>query len=146
MELTRNLTFETTTGETTVELRMFGALHGWDMQRRYITFAGSDAKNDADFRKEYTMEVLQFATVLKGELRIPLSTPDLIENHLQSWQNLELVFKAVLEHNGIDPEAHAARANVWADNGAEMATSFMAALSTVMTPAIESMLNRIVKE
>ena len=128
----------TESGPVQVRINAFAALTGWDIQRRYITFAASDAKNDQDFRRDFTLEILSYAKVLKDDREIPLSTGALIDNHLQSWQNVETVFKEILLHNGIDPETHADRTNYWAKAGGEMAIAFIAECSKMLGPAFEA--------
>lgn len=125
-------------GTTKVQISTFPAMTGWDLQRQYITFAASDAKNDRDFRRAFTLEILTFAKVLKDNREIPLTTDALIDNHLQTWENVERVFKAVLLQNGIDPDTHADRTNYWAKAGGEMAVAFIAECSKLMGPAFES--------
>lgn len=130
-----------------LDIKKFAALDGWDIQRRYISFAASDPRRDKDFRREFTLEILSYVTVVKeGGQVIPLSTDALIDNHLGSWENVELAFKSALSENGIDPDTHANRANIWADAGAEMATSFIAAASQLIGPAFEMVGNVHAKE
>ncbi len=124
------------------EIRKFAALDGWDIQRRYVSFAASDPTRDREFRRDFTMEILSYCTVIKAKgNEIPLSTDALIDNHLGSWQNVELLFKAVLSENGIDPETHANRTNHWAEAGSEMAIAFIAHCSTLIGPAFEAVGN-----
>ena len=67
---------------------------------------------------------------------LPLSTDALINNHLGSWENVRDVFEEILRQNGIDPKTHADNPNYWAKAGAEMATSFIAATSDLLGPAL----------
>jgi len=116
-----------------VEISRFPALDGWDIQQRFIEFAAS---HDKTFRRAYTLEVLAYAVVINNGARIEMKTPQLIDNHLGSWQNVESVFEAILEHNGIDPKTHADRPVFWEKAGAEMATSFAVEITRIMGPAI----------
>jgi hypothetical protein len=116
-----------------VEISNFSALEGWEIQNRFIEFASS---SDRDFRREFTFEVLAYAKVMVGGVEIPLKTDALINNHLQGWQNIKIVFEAVLMQNGIDPNTHADRPNYWSEAGAEMAVSFIAEAAKLMGPAL----------
>jgi hypothetical protein len=118
-----------------VKIIPFSALDGWDMQRKFIEFAAS---TDKDLRREYTFAVLAYAKVMtKDDREIPLTTGALIDNHLQTWQNVEGVFEAVLLANGIDPKTHADRPHYWQQAGAEMAIAFIAEATKLMGPAFE---------
>lgn len=124
----------TESGIKTLRLTKFKALDGWELQNGYINFAAS---RDAEFRKAYTLKILSYAVVLNGEQEIPLITDALIDNHLQSWQNVQAVFEEILTENGIDPKTHADRPDYWSDVGREMATSFLASCSELIKPALE---------
>lgn len=117
----------------TIEIGLFPALDGWDIQQRFVEFAAS---HDKDFRRAYTLEVLSYATAINNGARMELKTAALVNNHLGSWENIEKVFEGILLHNGIDPKTHADRPVFWEKAGAEMATSFIAELTRVMGPAI----------
>lgn len=116
-----------------IKIELFPALDGWEIQQRFIDFAAS---GDRDFRRAFTLEVLKYAKVVNGEQDIPLTTDALIDNHLQSWQNVQAVFEEVLMHNGIDPKTHADKPHYWADAGAEMAIAFIAEATKLMGPAL----------
>ncbi len=123
-------------GSRTIEVGLFPALDGWDIQQRFVEFAAS---HDKSFRRAYTLEVLSYATAVNNGARIELKTDSIISNHLGDWKNVERVFEAVLENNGIDPKTHADRPVFWEKAGAEMATAFIAEVSRVMGPAIKLM-------
>lgn len=116
-----------------IELHHFGALDGWEIQLKFLDFAASQ---DKAFRRAYVMEVLAYARVIIGENSIPLSTDAVIDNHLETWQNIQLVFESILRHNGIDPDSHADKPHFWANAGAEMAVSFVAKTIDLMGPAL----------
>lgn len=127
---------KTPSGETKfIRILKFAALDGWDIQAKFIEFAAS---TDREMRREFTMEVLSYAKVMSGEMEIPLSTSALIDNHLQTWPNIEAVFEEVLMVNGIDPKTHADKTHYWANAGAEMALAFIAEASKLMGPAMEA--------
>jgi hypothetical protein len=126
----------TSTGQRKIHLGHFAALDGWDIQHRFLAFAAS---NDKVERRTYVMEVLSYARVeIQGASdHIPLTTAALINNHLESWKNIEAVFNGILLKNGIDPETHATKTRFWADAGEEMAMAFIAACSSLIKPAME---------
>jgi hypothetical protein len=117
-----------------IEIRKFAALDGWDIQQRFIEFATS---MDKAFRREFTLEVLSYATVIVGESKLPLTTDALIDNHLQTWENVQKLFEEILIINGIDPKTHADKPMFWSNAGAEMAISFIAEASKLIGPALE---------
>ena len=117
-----------------VIVETFPALVGWDMQRRFVEFAAS---TDPKIRLQYTMDVLSYAKVLVGENEIPLSTNSLIDNHLESWENIKTVFEEVLRTNGINPETHANQPNYWTEVGAQMAMAFCAECVKLFGPVLE---------
>jgi hypothetical protein len=117
-----------------IQITLFSALEGWEFQRRFVEFAAS---TDADVRRQYTMDVLKFATVVVGSNEIPLSTSALIDNHLETWQNLKDVFEGVLAANGISPESHANQTHFWEKAGQEMAVAFIAEASKMIGPAMQ---------
>lgn len=132
-----NLEITTPSGPKSIAIGKFPAMDGWDIQERFITFAAS---HDKDFRREYTLEVLAYAHVdLPNGTKLPLSTDALINNHLGTWENVKEVFEEVLKQNGINPSTHADKPNYWSNAGAEMATSFIAAASELIKPAMELM-------
>lgn len=115
-----------------VKIDQFSPMDGWDIQRKFLDFAAS---TDKDFRIKYIMEVLSYAKVLVGEVELPMKTIALIDNHLETWRNIEVVFEAVLRQNEIDPATHAERPNYWAKVGGEMAVAFIAETTRLMGPA-----------
>jgi len=125
-----------------VIISLFKALDGWDMQNRFIDFAAS---TDRVMRREFTLEVLSYAQVKVGEREVPLSTDALIDNHLQTWGNVQLLFEEILMRNGIDPKTHAEKPNYWAKAGADMAVSFIAEVAELIGPAMQTY-NKVLKE
>lgn len=126
-----------------VKIDMFSPMDGWDIQRKFLDFAAS---TDKDFRIKYIMEVLAYAKVMVGEAEIPMKTIALIDNHLETWRNIETVFEAVLRFNEIDPATHAERPNYWAKVGGEMAVAFIAETTRLMGPAFTAVANLNNKE
>lgn len=117
-----------------VVIEKFPALDGWDIQEKFLTFAAS---TDKVFRRAFTLEVLSYAKVMIDTNEYPLTTDALIDNHLQKWENVKEVFEQVLRENGIDPDTHADKPRFWAQAGAEMATSFMAEITSLIGPALK---------
>lgn len=119
-----------------IDIRTFPAMDGWELQRKFIDFARS---TDKEFRTGYIMEVMAYASVYIGDNLQPLVTMALIDNHIETWKNIEIVFNAVLRFNDIDPDTHADQPSFWANAGAEMAISFAAELNRLMGPALKLM-------
>ncbi len=129
-----NIEITTPFGIKLIAIEKFSAMDGWDLQEQFIRFAAS---TDRDFRRAYTLEILSYAKVIQedgGEL--PLSTDALIDNHLGSWENVRDVFEEILSQNGINPKTHADRPDYWSAAGAEMASAFLAATSSLLGPAL----------
>lgn len=117
-----------------VVLGQFSAMDGWDLQLRFKEFAASQ---DPKFKRRYTYEILAYAQVKVGTNLIPLSTDALVDNHLEKWENIKLVFEGVLAHNGIDAQTHADSPHFWANAGAEMAVAFIAQTTALIGPALK---------
>jgi hypothetical protein len=118
-----------------IALSRFAAMDGWDIQHRYLEFVST---NDKQIRRSYTLEVLSYASVIIGDARLPISTGAVVESHLQSWEAVDKVFRAVLLHNGIDPDTHADRPGYWESVGGELAVAFIAQATKLIGPALES--------
>ncbi len=130
-----NIELQTPIGLKVIDIAKFPAMDGWDLQEQFVRFAAS---TDREYRRQYTLEVLSYATVLMEDGgRLPLSTDALINNHLGSWENVRDVFEEVLRQNGINPKTHADRPAYWSEAGAQMATSFIAATTELLGPAFE---------
>ncbi len=117
-----------------ISVLTFPALVGWDMQQRFMEFA---ATTDSQVRTKYTMDVLAYAKVISGDNELPLSTDALIDNHLGSWENIKIVFDAVLTLNGINPLTHADKPQFWSDAGEKMAIAFVAESIKLFGPALQ---------
>ena len=119
-----------------INLYKFAAMDGWDLQRRFLEFSES---KDPFERRQYTMDILSYAKVRLQSNELPSSTDALIDNHLQTWENIKIVFEEILKYNGIDPVHHAEEdvKRYWSRAGEEMATSFLAEMSNLMGPIIE---------
>lgn len=130
-----HIEIETSTGVRTINFKHMPALDGWDIQHRFLEFAAS---SDADLRRAYIMEVLGYCTVdIAGSDPMQLKTAAIINNHVETWKNIELVFEGILQFNGIDPKTHADRPQFWSNAGAEMATSFLASVTELFGPALK---------
>lgn len=126
---------ELASGESrAIAIGRFAAMDGWDIQHRYLEFVST---SDKQLRRAYTLEVLGHANIIIGDARLPINTVAIIENHLQSWEAVDAVFRAVLEHNGINPDTHAERAGYWESVGGEIAVAFIAAATKLIGPAME---------
>jgi len=112
----------------------FAAMDGWDLQRRFKEFAMS---KDSFERRAYILDVLMYAKVKMQSNELPLTTDALIDNHLQTWENIEIVFNEILQHNGIDPTTHALKDSYWNAAGEQLAVSFLAEVSKLIVPMLE---------
>ncbi len=121
--------------QKSIKIGFFKALDGWDIQMEFVAFA---ATTDRTLKRAFTLEVLSYAKVMIGDMEIPLLTDALIDNHLQSWENVQKVFEEVLMQNGIDPKTHADKPIYWSNAGAEMAMAFIAEATTLIGPAMET--------
>lgn len=119
----------------TVRISHFPAHDGWEIENQLIRFAASD---DAKYRKAYTMRILSYATVLIGENEIPFTTDDVVDNHLQSWENVKLLFEEVLRYNGIEPRTHVIEFQNWDMVGAKIGEAMMTYVSKVYEMATET--------
>jgi hypothetical protein len=120
-------------GVQPIKIEKFSALVGWDIQRKFLEFAAS---NDRELRKKFTMEVLSYCKVVMEGRELPMITDALIDNHLETWQNIKLVFEAVLKGNGIDPETHANKSDYWTAAGQEIASAFILEATKLITPLL----------
>lgn len=121
------------TGQTKLlKINKFGAMDGWQLQHEFGSFIRS---KDKDLRMAYTMEILSYASIIQpnGD-ELPLQTNALVENHLQEWSNIKLVFEEVLRVNGIDPTTHAEDPKYWENAGASFAISFIATSTELLEP------------
>ncbi len=116
----------------TVNIQKFPALDGWGLQREFIDFSAS---TDNQFRRGYVLKVLQYASIPVGDNDMFLKTDAVIDNHLGTWENVELVFTEILKKNGVDPDTHAANPGYWEEAGSKMAISFIAEAAKLMGPA-----------
>lgn len=134
--ITIEVNYSGKTEKKMIKANAFGAMEGWDLQRRFIDFRSS---KDPDERKAFTAEVLGYASVLIGDQELALSSTALIENHLVTWQNIKIVFEEVLRKNGIDPENHGDRPEYWAEAGGMLAFSFLTNCGNFIKPMIDRM-------
>ena len=119
----------------TIRISHFPAHDGWEIENKLIRFAASD---DSKYRKDYTMRILSYATVLVGENEIPFTTDDVVDNHLQSWQNVKLIFEEVLRYNGIEPKTHVIEFQNWDMVGAKIGEAMTTYIAKVYEMANEA--------
>jgi hypothetical protein len=131
------ITISTSQGETKrIKLNKFAAMDGWEIKRQTREYTES---TDPKFRNYFTLIVLSYAAILgEGDSFIMLANSDIVNESLESWMNVEIVFDAVLAYNNIDHAFKEERNKQWKFAGEEMAASFLAATSYMMKPAIES--------
>ncbi|ABL96834.1 hypothetical protein BcepF1.103 [Burkholderia phage BcepF1] len=111
-----------------VDISLFPALVGWEMQNEFKVFAASE---DKAYRRAFLFEVLKYAKALKEGMEYELSTSALVENQLETWENIEAVFNGVLRANGIYPETHADNPSYWDKVGERVAISAMAYMGAI---------------
>jgi len=130
---TNQINVPTTAGDRAITLGTFPALEGFELDRRYRT----DYKMQADrhTRREYTLAVMAFAS-FEGK---PLDTVEAIDDVLEVWRNVELIFHSVLAYNGVDLELLEERARWFEFAGAELATTFIATTTSLMGPFLSTL-------
>jgi hypothetical protein len=134
-EIDHILTIELENGESrAIAIGKFPAMDGWDIQHRYLEFVST---SDKDLRRAYTLEVLSHAAIIVNDTRIPINTVAVVENHLRSWEAINIVFRTILERNGINPDTHADRPGYWEQVGGDMAVAFITNVVKLMGPAME---------
>lgn len=116
-----------------VRIAKFTALEGWEIQRKFVDFASS---TDNDYKKKFTMDILRYSAVVIEDRELPMITDALIDNHLETWQNVQVVFEQILLANGIDPATHATKPDYWTEAGEKMAAAFIAKTSEVLLPIL----------
>ena len=131
-------------GETLrVKIRHFPALTGWEVRRRYREFLES---KDPSFRLGFTVSVLSYASIEGTEDIAPLNTADIINSRLRKWQNVEKVFNAVLGYNGIRTDPAEVERLRWQVAGEDMAATFLAAVQSLIGPALTIAANKKAEE
>lgn len=118
-------------GGKLITLHTFAAMQGHELNRRYRT--DYKLSNDRDVRRAFTLDVLEHAEY-EGQR---LGTVEAANNILVNWKNVQAVFHAVLEFNEVDLELSEEKARWFGHAGEELATSFIAAATVLMKPAIE---------
>lgn len=121
----------------TINLTYFGAMEGLKIRQLYREVISSP--RDTKFLEDFVKNVMGHVTVTVGQKEIPLSTTAMIDNHLQSWTNIETVLNAQLSHNSIVPYFHEEHSSYWNKVGADMAVSFMASVQQLINPALQAM-------
>jgi hypothetical protein len=110
-------------------------MDGWELKRQLREYIES---NSPEFRNNFTLIILSYAQLIREDTYTPLSTYEVVNDVLESWMNVEIVFNAVLDYNNIDYDLKVERNNQWHFAGEEMAAAFIAATSYMMQPAIEA--------
>lgn len=121
-------------GDTIVTLHQFSALDGWEIKHQYRAFLET---TDQAFRMQFTVGVLSHASVRSFGEEMRLSGPQVINDQLESWQNVDAVFHAVLAYNGVRVDPAEVERRRWQVAGEDMAKAFLASVSDLMTPAMK---------
>jgi hypothetical protein len=115
-----------------VTLHYFSALDGWELKRKYREYLTTD---DTQMRMAFTTVVLSYASLPIGEQEVPLSSVPIVNEQLECWQNVEVVFHAVLNYNGISTDPAEIERLRWQVAGEELAKGFLASVNDLMGPA-----------
>jgi hypothetical protein len=119
-----------------IRLTKFAAMNGWDLKRQLREYTES---TNPEFRNRFTLIVLSYASLVgEDDSLTQLSSTDVINDILESWMNVEIVFNAILGYNSIDYTFTVERNKQWQFAGEEMAAAFIAASAYLMKPAIEA--------
>ncbi len=140
MEQTLNtITVQTDKGKRTVTLHVFPALIGFELNRRYrVDYRLS---SDTYTRRAYTLAVLAYAE-FNGQR---LDTEKAVDSALESWRNVEKVFHAVLAHNEVDLQLEEEKARWFEFAGKELASTFIAEATQLISPLMELVAEQQVK-
>jgi hypothetical protein len=130
---TNQISVTTSAGDRIVTLNVFPALEGFELDRRYRT--DYKVQPDRHVRREYTLAVLSHAECNGASL----ATPDHINASLESWKNVEAVFQAVLNFNGVDLELEEEKARWFEYAGSELAATFIATTTQLMGPFLTTL-------
>ena len=132
-----SITISTSFGDRIILLSKMDAMSGWECGKNLIFYAQS-REDGAAFRKDFTLKVISEASIQDGESFTPLSSESLVNQHLESWLNVELVFNAVLKHNGFDPDLSEEKAKYWDFVGTSISASFLANAMRLMEPLMDA--------
>jgi hypothetical protein len=134
-ELVSKIEVVTAAGLKMVEVKAFNAMDGWTAKhqmREYVT------STDAKFRRQFTLLVLSRAYI-GGK---PLDNEQIVNDLLVSWENVEKVFKAVLNFNNIDYFVKEDVKIHWQLAGSEVAGAFMIQMENMLGPSMETAFTR----
>jgi hypothetical protein len=130
-EQTAHLTITTSRGTVDVTIATFSAMTGWRIER--------SAK---DYFSDKIDRVMAFSDAVLSHASIsgvPLDNEAAQNELLERLQNVRAVFEAVLEHNGIDLQAHHVLRDDLAAFSANIGKSIVMYQDAVMRPLIEEM-------
>lgn len=122
-----------------IKLNMFGAMEGWHIKQMYQEVAMSP--RDIEYREKFILTVLAKVDVIINQKPMALTTMAMIDNHLQTWENVQEVLDEMLLFNGINPIHYEDHSKYWQQVGADMAISFVAAIQEVLSPAMQHMID-----
>lgn len=111
----------------------FSALGGWEMRRRYREYLES---KDSNFRMAFIVGALSHVSIADENGDVFLSNADAINAQLENWQNIDKVFNALMEYNGIQIDAAEFERRRWQEAGEDLAASFLAAVQSTIGPAL----------
>lgn len=120
-------------GRVKFKISHFPPLTGWELLRQYGEYVAS---NDPAFRTRFTLLVLSHASEVVGDNEMPLNGADVVNTSLDSWDDIETLFNAVLGYNGIRTDPAETDRRRWEVAGEDMAASFLAAVKELIGPAL----------
>jgi hypothetical protein len=124
---------QTSKGEKIVTLHTFPAMTGFSLNRRYRV--DYRTCGDDHTRRAYTLDALAFAEV-NGQR---LDSEGAVNSALESWKNVERVFKSVLEFNEVDTALEEEKARWFEFAGKELAATFVSEAALLMAPLLQTM-------
>ncbi|MFX1674392.1 hypothetical protein PWR63_19345 [Paraburkholderia sp. A2WS-5] len=125
-EQTTSLTVTTSRGPVDVLIKTFSAMAGWEIKTHAKDFYSANTRRQRRFKKA----VLAHASIGGVTLKNEQAANDLLER----WPNVEAVFEAVLEHNGIEMDVAFVMANEIDLLGVQIGKAFIAAHERILEP------------
>ncbi|SAK95380.1 hypothetical protein AWB78_05334 [Caballeronia calidae] len=125
-EQTTTTVITTSRGTVEVIIRTFSALTGWELR----SYAKEFYSPDRDKFNAFTNAVLSHASI--GG--VALDSAAIQNEQLEKWQNVQAVFDAVLEHNGIEMNVAFALSNEIHVLGIQMGRTFVTSVDRILDP------------
>jgi hypothetical protein len=134
-----SVTLETSRGKIKAFPLMMDAMEGWEVKRQLRFYRESeDDEKGAALRKKFTLRVLANVGIVEGDKAIELKDAATVNTVLESWTNINILFNAILDCNGIDPEMQEEIDEQAMKIGAAMGQGFWAQCVNMMQPVIDA--------